>query len=101
MQAYLDIATITDIIVQHQSYPSPGHVEAAKYVICYLKGTSILGITFTSKTKSSIKSFVKFPIPQEKLEPFSDSNWVPKGASNPKPYLCQQTRTKKYLWQQS
>jgi hypothetical protein len=39
-----DICTITNIIAQYQSNPSPGHLEAAKYVLRYLKGTSDLGI---------------------------------------------------------
>jgi hypothetical protein len=80
-----DIATITNIIAQHQSHPSPGHLEAAKYVLRYLKGTSDLGITFTSKCNSPLESFVKFPIASNKLHPFSDANWGPQDASAPKP----------------
>jgi deoxyuridine 5'-triphosphate nucleotidohydrolase len=80
-----DIATITNIIAQYQSNPSPGHLEAAKYVLRYLKGTSDLGITFSSNINSSLQSFVKFPIAPDKLYPFSDANWGPQDASAPKP----------------
>eukprot|EP00557_Chaetoceros_sp_GSL56_P002018 CAMPEP_0176495642 /NCGR_PEP_ID=MMETSP0200_2-20121128/10769_1 /TAXON_ID=947934 /ORGANISM="Chaetoceros sp., Strain GSL56" /LENGTH=849 /DNA_ID=CAMNT_0017893541 /DNA_START=929 /DNA_END=3474 /DNA_ORIENTATION=+ len=79
-----DIATITNIIAQYQSNPSPGHLEAARYVLRYLKGTSNLGITFSSQVKPSLESFVKFPIAPDKLHPFSDANWGPQ-ASTPKP----------------
>jgi hypothetical protein len=80
-----DIATITNILAQYQSYPSPGHLDAAKYVLRYLKGTSHLGITFTSRINTSLESFVKFPIDPSKLHPFSDANWGPQDASVPKP----------------
>lgn len=80
-----DIATITNIIAQYQSNPSPGHLDAARYVLRYLKGTSNLGITFSSQINPSIESFVKFPIAPDKLQPFSDANWGPQDASIPKP----------------
>lgn len=79
-----DIATITNLIAQYQSHPSPGHLEAAKYVLRYLKGTANLGISFTSMPQSSLESFVKFPIDPSTLLPFSDANWGPQDASVPK-----------------
>jgi Reverse transcriptase (RNA-dependent DNA polymerase). len=79
-----DIATITNLIAQYQSDPSPGHLEAAKYVLRYLKGTADLGISFTSKPQSSLESFVKFPIDPTTVLPFSDANWGPQDASVPK-----------------
>jgi len=80
-----DIATITNMIAQYQSNPSPGHLEAAKYVLRYLKGTPDLGITFTSCPQTTLESFVKFPISPTQLQPFSDANWGPQDASVPKP----------------
>jgi hypothetical protein len=54
-QTHPEIATITNIIAQYQSNPpSPGHLEAAKYILCYLKGTADLGISFTSLPHSSL-----------------------------------------------
>jgi len=64
-----DIATITNMIVQYQT-------DAAKYVLWYLKGTSTLGITFSSHHNTTLASFVKFPI--------SDANWGSQDASIPK-----------------
>jgi len=80
-----DISTITNIIAQYQSYPSPGHLDAAKHVLRYLKGTSELGIVFTSRPNTSLESFVKFPIHPDQIHPFSDANWGPQDASVPKP----------------
>ena len=33
-----DISTITNILAQHNSNPSHGHIDAARYVLQYLKG---------------------------------------------------------------
>ena len=46
-----DISTITNLLAQYQSNPSYQHIEAARRVIKYLKGTSILGIRFKKKKK--------------------------------------------------
>jgi deoxyuridine 5''-triphosphate nucleotidohydrolase (dut) len=79
-----DISTITNIIAQYQSNPSPGHLEAAKYVLRYLKGTADCGITFSSKRNTNLESFVKFPVNPDQIHPFSDANWGPQDASTPK-----------------
>ena len=39
-----DIATITNLLAKYQSNPSHQHIEAARRVIKYLKGTSTHGI---------------------------------------------------------
>jgi Reverse transcriptase (RNA-dependent DNA polymerase). len=80
-----DIATITNILAQYQSNPSPGHIDAAKHVLRYLKGTKNLGISFSSKQDNTLSSFVKFPIDPNHIYPFSDANWGPQDASTPKP----------------
>jgi hypothetical protein len=50
------------------------HINQLKRVICYLKGTKILGIQFTtSKQLSKIKSQGKFPI--EEVTSMFDTNW--------------------------
>ena len=53
-----DLSTITNIIAQYNSKCSPGHIEAAKYAIRYLKGTPDLGIKFSSSSRSDIEPFV-------------------------------------------
>ena len=80
-----DLSTITNIIAQYNSKCSPGHIEAAKYAIRYLKGTPDLGIKFSSSSCSDIESFVQFPLDPTKLKGLTDSNWGPQDQSVPNP----------------
>ena len=73
------------MIAKYSANPSPGHIDAAKHVIKYLKGTKDLGIKFSSKDCKPLESFVKFPVSPSKLTPFTDANWGPQDASHPKP----------------
>jgi hypothetical protein len=80
-----DLSTVVSLLAQYQSDPSPGHFEAAKYVVHYLANTRDLGIKFTS-VKSLLESFLHFPIPTTVLS-MSNANWGPQDASvssNPK-----------------
>ena len=79
-----DLATITNIISQYNTKCSPGHIEAAKYAIRYLKGTQNMGIKFSSKNNKDIESFVQFPIDPKKLQSLTDANWGPQDQSVPK-----------------
>jgi hypothetical protein len=82
-----DLSTVVSLLAQYQSNPSPGHYEAAKYVVRYLAAThQDLGIKFTSAKWSVLESFLHFPIPTTVLS-MSDANWGPQDASlssNPK-----------------
>jgi hypothetical protein len=80
-----DISTITNILAQHNSNPSHGHIDAARYILQYLKGTSNLGISFSTLPNSNLESFVKYPVDPSQLLPFSDANWGPQDQSVPKP----------------
>jgi hypothetical protein len=75
-----DLATVVSLLAQHQSNPSPGHLEAARYVTRYLANTKNLGIYFTSCKRSTLESFLHFPIPDTILS-MSDANWGPQDAS--------------------
>jgi hypothetical protein len=68
------------LLAQHQSNPSPGHLEAARYVVKYLASTKTLGIYFTSMKRSTLESFLHFPLPQKVLS-MSDANWGPQDAT--------------------
>jgi len=86
IQTRPDIATITNIIAQYCHCPSYGHIDAAKHVIRYLKGTTSLGIQFSSHDNTNIESFVHYPVDPSQLLPLlSDANWGPQDASIPKP----------------
>ncbi len=75
-----DLSTVVSLLAQHQSSPSPGYYEAANYVVHYLASTRDLGIKFTSVKRSSLESFLHFPVPKTVLS-MSDANLGPQDAS--------------------
>jgi hypothetical protein len=75
-----DLSTAVSLLAQHQSNPSPGHYESACYVAKYLACTKSLGIYFTSRKRSTLESFLHFPVPQ-KIMSMSDANSGPQDAS--------------------
>ena len=79
-----DISTITNILAKYVKSPSKGHIDAAKRILRYLKGTANKGITFTSHKQSHIESFIKFPIPDSpSVIALTDANWGPQDQSRP------------------
>ena len=72
---HLDIATVTNILAQYNHNYSPGHIKAAKYVIRYLKGSSNLGIHFSSQNQTKLESFIQFPTDPKELQALTDANW--------------------------
>jgi hypothetical protein len=89
-----DIATITSLLASNTRCPSPGHLEAAKYVGRYLKSTSDLGLLFSSKGNPTLEGYIHFPLPDDVLLPdgssspacigFCYANWGPQDASVPR-----------------
>jgi hypothetical protein len=75
-----DLSTVVSILAQHQSNPSSGHLDAAKYVVKYLANTKTLGIYFTSWKRPILKTFLHFPLAPQILS-MSDANWSPQDAS--------------------
>ena len=75
-----DLSTVVSLLAQHQSSPSPGHLDAALYVVKYLSHTKTLGIYFSSLRKGQLETFLHFPI-FSPLLPMSDANWGPQDAS--------------------
>jgi len=78
-----DISTVVSLLAQHQSDPSPGHLEAAHYVAQYLANTKTLGIYFTSRRRCTLEAFLHFLLPPLVLS-MSDANWGPQHASSSK-----------------
>ena len=79
-----DIATVTNMLAKYTSCPTKSHVDAAKRVVRYLKGTSSLGIAFHNSPQQHIDSFVKFPIDPTKVIALTDANWGPQDQQTPK-----------------
>ena len=79
-----DIATATNLLSQYNHKATKQHIDAAKRIIRYLKGTKTLGIAFHSTSNSKLNAFIKFPIPTNTVTPFTDANWAPQDQSKPK-----------------
>jgi len=76
-----DLSTVIPILAQHQSNPSPGHMEAPCYATKYLAHTKTRGLYFTSQKRSQLESFLHFPIPPHQVMSMPDANWGPQDAS--------------------
>ncbi len=80
-----DIAPATNMLAKYMAKASKGHIEQAKRVIKYLKGTKHKGILYTSKDRAKLTSFVKFPLNPSKITALCDANWGPQDQSKPNP----------------
>jgi hypothetical protein len=78
-----DLSTVVSLLAQHQSLPSPGHLNAAHYVARYLATTRNLGIYFTSLRSPISESFLHFPL-QSPLLSMSNANWGPQDTTQTK-----------------
>jgi len=78
-----DLSTVVSLLAQHQSNPSPGHMDAAIYIVKYLASTKTLGIFFTSKKRSVLESFLHFPLVPQILS-MSDATRDPQDATRSK-----------------
>ena len=62
-----DVTTVCSLLASSQCCPSPGHLDAAKYVGKYLKATASLGLLYSSRSNSQLEGFVYFPTPNKDL----------------------------------
>jgi hypothetical protein len=72
---------ITNILAKYQNKPYPGHLDSAKHVVKYLKGTQDLGVSFHSNQHPTLSSFLHFSLKTFKLTGLSDANWGPQDQS--------------------
>ena len=79
-----DLSTVTNMLAKHVCNPSKGHIDAAKRVLRYLKGTLHKGIVFSTSANSKLEAFIKFPLPPQPIA-LTDANWGPQDQSVPKP----------------
>jgi hypothetical protein len=75
-----DLSTVVSLLAQHQSNPSSGHLDAAKYVVKYLANTKTLGTYFTNRKHPVLESFLHFPV-APKVMSMSDANCGPQDTS--------------------
>jgi len=78
-----DLSTVASLLAQHQNLPSPGHYDAALYVVKYLVSMKNLGIYFSSSKRSTMELFLHFPLSPQVLS-MADANWGPQDATQTK-----------------
>ena len=80
-----DVAVAYKLLSQFNHNPSQGHLDAAKYVLRYLSGTSSYGIWF-KQGEERMKASILMPdgFTGNELLVWTDSNWGPQDASQPK-----------------
>ena len=66
--------SITNLLTHYMSSATPSHVAAEEYMLRYLKGTSTIGIRFSSRESSQTSAFVHFHIPLFTILPLTDAN---------------------------
>ena len=79
-----DLSTVTNLLAKYVASPSTGHLTAAKRVLRYIKGTKTKGITFSTKSNSTLAAYIKFPTSSNPLA-LTDANWGPQDQSVPRP----------------
>ena len=89
-----DLSVITSQLCAYNHKASAGLLDAARYVLRYLKGSPHHGISFSSRHPTPLHTFINLPPnltpssePSHHLITFSDANWGPQDASNPDPSL--------------
>jgi len=80
-----DRSAVTNILAKYQNHPTQQVVDAAKYVIRYIKGTKNKGITFDSNSTQNLISHTHFPVSTSKLVATADANWDPQDQLVPHP----------------
>ena len=81
-----DLSTVTNMLAKYVQSPSQGHLDAAKRILRYIKGTINKGITFSTHGNSRLAAFLKFPTAPKHPIALTDANWGPQDQSIPKPH---------------
>jgi hypothetical protein len=83
-----DISTIFSLLASHMHCPSPGHIDAVRYVGRYLLSTLDLGLIISTCANASLESYIYFPLPATStssnipsLIMFCDADWGPQDTS--------------------
>jgi hypothetical protein len=67
-----DLSPVTSFLAAYNNNPSPGLMDAALYVIKYLRNTTDFGIAFHSASPSSASGYIHFPFHHD-LEAYADA----------------------------
>lgn len=77
-----DLSTAVSFLAAYSHCPSKGHMEAALYVVKYLRSTASHGIAFHSSAPATSEAYVHYPFPHD-AEAYHDASTVP----HDKPHL--------------
>ena len=82
-----EITAAVSLLSRHLTNPSSPHLDSAKYVLSWLKGTLDHGIRFTQGEccTEGLTAWPERPLGDPLSLTFTDANWGPQDASHPKP----------------
>jgi hypothetical protein len=83
-----DLTTVHSLLAAASESPSHAHLDALRHVGRYVKATMDYGISFSSRSNTSLEAFIQFPLEDEadatpRPTAFADANWGPQDASPP------------------
>ena len=84
-----DLSTAVSFLSSYSSCPAQQHLEAALYVVRYLRSTTSQGIAYHSSASSATSAYLRYPLsndreaytdatptpPSTELQGFCDANW--------------------------
>ena len=71
-----DVSTAVSFLASYNHCPSKGHMEAALYVVKYLRSTASYGIAFHSSAPTTSEAYVHYPFPHD-AEAYHDATPPP------------------------
>lgn len=82
-----EITAAVSLLSRHLKNPSSSHMDSAKYVLAWLKGSLDHGIRFTQNGSCTegLTAWPERPMDSPFSLTFTDANWGPQDASHPKP----------------
>jgi hypothetical protein len=83
-----EITACVSLLSRHLTNPSSPHLDSAKYVLAWLKGSLDQGIRFTQGglCTEGLTAWPDRPTDSPFSLTFTDANWGPQDASHPKPH---------------
>jgi hypothetical protein len=83
-----EITATVSLLSRHLMDPSSTHMDSARYVLSWLKGTAEHGLRFTQggSCTEGLVNWPDRPVDDPLSLVFTDANWGPQDASRPKPH---------------
>jgi len=62
VSAFPGLAPAVSLLSTYQTKSSPGHLDAAKHVVCYVKASAHLGLEYSLYNNLQVEAYVHFPL---------------------------------------